>query len=124
MLPEPTESLVAENGLGAEHLSGCEAFSAWNENRHPCFVCVFNMLDFIIKISMDIGRQVTPLGFLLDLVEKLKVCEVNEPRGDVFALEDLCCPFRVLPFISILSFPGSHTLSGICAARANRIHGS
>ena len=47
------------------------------------------MLDLIILGSMDIGRVVTPRGFLLDLVEKLKVCEVNEPRGVVLALEDL-----------------------------------
>ena len=64
------------------------------------------MLDFIILGSMDIGREVTPLGFLLDLVEKLKVCEVNEPRGVVLALEDLCCPFQMLPFTNTLSFPG------------------
>ena len=123
MLPETTESIVAENGWGAEHLSGCEVFSAWNENRHPCFVCVFNMLGFIIMVSMDIGQQVTPPGFLLDLVEILMVCEVNEPSGVILALEDLCCPFRMLPFTNTLSSPGSHTLSGICAARNNRILG-
>ena len=54
MLPEPTESMVAENGLGAELLSGCGAVSAWNEDRHPWFVLVLNMLDFIILGSMDI----------------------------------------------------------------------
>ena len=64
------------------------------------------MLDFIILGSMDIGREVTPPGFFLDLVEKLKVCEVNEPRGFVLALEDLCCPFRMLPFTNTLSSPG------------------
>ena len=38
VLPEPTESMVAENGLGAELLSGSGVVSAWNEDRHPCFV--------------------------------------------------------------------------------------
>ena len=52
-----------------------------------------NMLDFITLGSMDIGRLVTPLGFLLDLVKMLMVCEDPEPRGVVLALEDLCCPF-------------------------------
>ena len=51
------------------------------------------MLDFIILVSMDIGREVTPLGFLLELVENLMVFDVNEPCGFVLALEDLCCPF-------------------------------
>ena len=82
------------------------------------------MLDFIILGSMDIGREVTPLGFRLDLVENLMVCDVNEPCGVVLALEDLCCPFRMLPFTNTISSPGSYTLSGICAVRANRIHGS
>ena len=82
------------------------------------------MLDFIILGSMDIGRQVTKLALPLVLVERLMVCEVNEPHGVVLALEDLCCPFPILPFTNTLSYPESHTLSGICAARANRIHGS
>ena len=85
--------MVAENGLGAELLSGCGVVSAWNENQNPCFVWMLNMLDFIILDSMDIGREVPALGFLLDLVEKLKLCEMNEPCGVVLALEDLCCPF-------------------------------
>ena len=55
MLPEPTESMVAENGLGAELLSGCGLVSAWNEDRHPCFVWMLNMLGFIILGYMDIG---------------------------------------------------------------------
>ena len=84
--------MVAENGLGAELLSGCGVVSAWNENRHPCFVWVLNMLEFIIVDSMDFGREVTKQALLLDLVENLIVCEVNEPRGVVLALEDLCCP--------------------------------
>ena len=82
------------------------------------------MLDFIILVSMDIGLQVTKQALLLDLVEKLMLCEVNEPRGVVLVLEDLCCPFPMLPFPNTLSSPGSHTLSVICAARTNRIHGS
>ena len=59
VLPEPAESMVAENGLGAELLSGCGVFSAWNEDLHPCFVWVPNMLDCIILGSMDIGQEVT-----------------------------------------------------------------
>ena len=55
--------MVAENGLGADLLSECGVFSAWNENRHPCFVWVLNMLDFIFLITMDIGREVTPHVF-------------------------------------------------------------
>ena len=85
--------MVVENGLGAELLSGCGVVSAWNEDRHPCFVWMLNMLDFIIMGTKDIGAYVTPLGFLLDLVENLMVCEDPEPRGVVLALEDLCCPF-------------------------------
>ena len=52
MLPEPTESMVAENDLDAELLSECGVVSAWNEDRHPCFVLVLNMLDFIILGSI------------------------------------------------------------------------
>ena len=55
VLPEPAESMVAENGLGADLLSECGVVSAWNEDRHPCFVWMLNMLDFIILGSMDIG---------------------------------------------------------------------
>ena len=58
VLPEPTESMVAENGLGTELLSGCGVVSSWNHNRHPCFVPLLNMLDFIFLGSMDIGRDV------------------------------------------------------------------
>ena len=116
--------MVAENDLGVELLSECGVVSTCSENQHPCFLWVLNMLDLIILGSMDIGREVTPSGFLLDLVEKLKVCEVNEPGGVVLALEDLCCHFRVLPLANTLSSPGSYTLSGICAARTNRTHGS
>ena len=57
VLPEPTESMVVENGLGAELLSGCGVVSACNENCHPCFLWVLNMLDFIILGSMDIGDK-------------------------------------------------------------------
>ena len=55
VLSEPTESMEAENRLGAELLSGCGVVSDWNEDRHPCFVWVLNMLVFIILGSMDIG---------------------------------------------------------------------
>ena len=84
--------MVAENGLGTEILSVSGVVSTRNEDLNPCFVWMLNMLDFIFLGSMDIGREFTPRGFLLDLVEKLKVCEVNEPRGVILALEDLCCP--------------------------------
>ena len=47
--------MVAENVLGAELLSVSGVVSAWNEDRHPCFVWLLNMLDFIILGSMDIG---------------------------------------------------------------------
>ena len=92
VLPKSIESMVAENGLGPELLSGCGAVSTGKEDWLPYYVWVFNMLDFIIMVSMDIGQQVTPPGFLLDLVEILMVCDVNEPRGVFLALEDLCCP--------------------------------
>ena len=55
----------------------------------PCFVWVLNMLDCITLGSMDIGQEVTKQGFPLDLLDKLMVCEVNEPRGVVSAPEDL-----------------------------------
>ena len=55
VLSEPTESRVAENGLGTELLSGCGVVSAWNEDRHSCFVWVLKILDFILLGSMDIG---------------------------------------------------------------------
>ena len=57
------------------------------------FVWVLNMLDFIILSSMDIGREVAKQRFFPDIVENMKVCEVNEPRGVVLSLEDLYCPF-------------------------------
>ena len=82
--------MLAENGVGPERLSECGAVSARNENQHPCYVWVLNMLDFIILGSKDIGQQVTKQAILLNLVEKLMVCEVNEPRGVVLALEDMC----------------------------------
>ena len=76
---------------------------------------VLNMLCFIILGSMDIGRQVTKQALLLDLVVKLMVCEVNEPRGVVLALEDLCWPIRVLPFTHTLSSPGiTYTFRHMC----------
>ena len=71
--------MVAENRLGAELVSGCGVVSAWNEDRHPCFVWMLNMLGFIILGSMDIGCYVIAFNFLLDLVERGRVCEVPEP---------------------------------------------
>ena len=54
--------MVAENGLGADHLYGCGVVSACNEQWQASFVWVLNMLDFIILDSMDIGREVPALG--------------------------------------------------------------
>ena len=116
--------MVPESGLGAKGVSGCGVVSAWTEDLHPCFVWVLNMLDCIILGPMDIGQEVTKQGFHLDLLDKLMVCEVNEPSGVVLALEDLCWPIRILPFTHTLSSQVPHTLSGICAARAIMLHGS
>ena len=99
--------MAAENGLGAELVSGCGVVSAWTEDLHPCFGWVLNMLDCIILGCMDIGQEVTKHGFPLDLLDKLMVCEVNEPREVVLALEDPCWPIRVLPFTHTLSSPGT-----------------
>ena len=98
--------MVAENGLGAELVSGCGVVRAWTEDLHPCFVWVLNMLDCIILGSMDFGQDVTKQGFPPDLLDKLMVCEVNEPSGDVLALEEPCWPIQMLPFIHTLSSPG------------------
>ena len=107
--------MVTENVLGAELVSGCEVVSAWTEDLHPCFVCVLNMLDCIILGSMDIGQEVTKEGFPLDVLDKLMVCEVNEPRAVVLALEDLFWPIRVLPFTHTLSSPGiTYTFRHMC----------
>ena len=76
--------MVAENGLGAELVSGCGVVSALTEDLHPCFVWVLNILDCIILGSIDIGQEVTKQGFPLDLLDNLMVCEVNEPSGFVF----------------------------------------
>ena len=51
---------------------------------------VLNILDCIILGSMDIGQEVTKQGFPLDLLDKVMVCEVNEPSGVVLTLEDPC----------------------------------
>ena len=118
VLPEPSFFIVAENGLGAELVSGCGVVSVWNNDPHPCFVWVLNMLDCIILGSMDIGQKVTKQGFPLDLLNKLMVSEVNEPSGVVLALEDPCWPIPILPFTHTFSSPG------ICAARAVVFHGS
>ena len=84
--------MVAENGLGAELVSACGVVSTWTEDLHPYFVWVLTMHDCIILDSMDIGQEVTNQGFPLDLIEKLMVCEVNEPSGVVLALEDTSWP--------------------------------
>ena len=107
--------MVAENGLRAELVSGCGIVSAWTEDLHPCFAWVLNMLDCIILGSMDIGQAVTKQGFPLDLLDKLMVCEVNEPSGFVLALEDPCSPIRVMPFTHTLSSPGTtYTFRHMC----------
>ena len=48
----------------------------------------------------------TKQGFRLDLLDKLMVCFVKEPLGVVTSPEELCRPFRMLPFTNTLSFPG------------------
>ena len=98
--------MVAENGLGAERVSGCGVVSTWTEDLHPFFVWVPNMLDCVILGSMDIGQQMTKQGFPLDLLDKLMVCEVKEPSGVVLALEEPCWRFRMLPLTHTLSSPG------------------
>ena len=115
VLPEPTESMEAENGLGAEILSRCGVVSAWNEDRHPCFVWVLNMLDFIILGFMDISMLGDPLAFQLDMLEKLMICEVPEPRGVVCAQVYPFCQFRLLPFTQTPSSQGiTYTFRHMC----------
>ena len=107
--------MVAENGLGAELLSQCGVVSAWPEDLHPCFVWVLNMHDCIILGPMDIGQVVNKQVFPLDLLDKLMVCEVNEPSGVVLALEDLCWPIPILPFTHTFSSPGiTYTFRHMC----------
>ena len=107
--------MVAENGLGAELVSGCEVVSAWTEDLHPCFVWVLNMLDCVILGSMDIGQVVNKQDFPLDLLDQLMVCELNEPGGHFSALEDLCCHFPMLSFPNTLSSPGiTYTFRHMC----------
>ena len=107
--------MVAENGLGAELVSGCGVVSAWTEDLHACFVWVLNMLNCIILSFMDIGQEVTKQGFSLDLLDNLMVGEVNEPSGVVLALEDPCWPIRKLPFTHTLSSPGTtYTFRHMC----------
>ena len=115
--------MVAENGLGAELVSGCGVVSAWSEDLHPCFVWVLNMLDCIILGSMDIG-QVTKQDFHLDLLHKLMVCEVDEPSGIDLALKTPAGQFEYCHSPTHSVPQGSQTLSGICAARAVVFHGS
>ena len=116
--------MVAENGLGAELVSGCGVVSAWTEDLHPCFVWVLHMLDCIILGSMDTGQEVTKQGLPQHLLHKLMVCEVNETSGVILALEHPCWPIRILPFTHTLSSPGITYTFGICAARAAVFHGS
>ena len=107
--------MVVENGLGAELVSGCGVVSACTEDLHPCFVWVLNMLDCIILGCMDIGQEVTKQGFPLDVLNKLMVCEVNEPSGVVLAMEDHCWPIRKLPITHTLSSPGTtYTFRHMC----------
>ena len=73
--------MVAENGLGAELVSGCGVVSAWTEDLQPCFVCLLNVIDCFILGSMDIGHEVTQEGFPLDLLDQLMLCEVNQRSG-------------------------------------------
>ena len=56
--------MVAENGLGAELVSGCGVVSAWTEDLHHCFVWMLNMLDCTILGSMNTGQEVTKQGVL------------------------------------------------------------
>ena len=107
--------MVAENGLGAELVSGCGVVSIWTEDLHPCFVWVLNMLDCIILGSMDIGQEVKKQDFPLDLINKLMVCEVNESSGVIVAVEDPCWPLRMLPFTNTLRSPGiTYTFRHMC----------
>ena len=116
--------MVAENGLGAELVSGCGVASAWTEDLHACFVWVLNIRDCIILGSVDIGQEVTQQGFPVDVLDKLMVCEVNEPSGVVLALEDPAGQFESCHSPTHSVFQGSHTLSDICAARTVVFRGS
>ena len=98
--------MAAENGLGAELFYRRGVFSAWTDDLHPCFVWVLNMIDCIILGSMYIEQEVSKEGFPLDVLDKLMVCEVNEPSGVVLALVDPGVPIQALPFTHTLSSPG------------------
>ena len=79
------------------------------------FVWVLNMLDCIILGSMHIGQEVTKQGFPLDLLDKLMVCELNEPSGVIFSLQYPCWEIQVLPFTHTLSSPGTtYTFRRMC----------
>ena len=107
--------MLAKNGLGAERVSGYGVVSAWPEDLHPCLVWVLNMLDCIILGSMDIGQEVTKVGFPLDLLDQLMVCEVNEPSGVALAFEYPSWLIRKLPFTHTLSSPGTtYTFRHMC----------
>ena len=115
VLPEPSFSMVAENGLGTELVSPCGVVSACTEDLHHSFVWVLNMLDCIILGLHGHWTRSDQTGFPLDLLDKLMVCEVNEPSGVVLALEDPCWPIRKLPFTHTLSSPGiTYTFRHMC----------
>ena len=113
---------VAENGLGAERVSGCGVVSAWTEDLHACFVWVLNMHDCIILGSMDIEQEVTKQGFPLDVLHKPMVCEVNEKLESCWRWKTPAGPFESCHSPTNSIPHGSHTLSGICAARAIMLH--
>ena len=116
--------MVAENGLGAELVSGCGVVSACTEDLHACFVWVLNMLVCIILGSMDIGQEVTKQGFPLHLLDKLMVCEVNETSGVVLALEKPCWPIRDLPFTHTFSSPGITYTFRHMYCQSHHVHGN
>ena len=52
-----------------------------------CILVLCGCSTCLIASSMDIGQEVTKQGFPLDVLDKLMVCEVNEPSGVVLTLE-------------------------------------
>ena len=91
------------------------SFSAWTEDLHPCFVWVLNMLDCIVAGSRDIRQEVNKKSFLLDLFDKLMVCEVNEPSGVFFFTGRIVLANLLLPFTHTLSSPGiTYTFRHMC----------
>ena len=59
LLPEQLFSMLDENGLCAEILSGCAVLNAWSEDLYACFVWDLNMLDFIFQGSMGMDKKWT-----------------------------------------------------------------